>query len=120
MKSIKLLILLAFTPFMLQSQTVDGINLAEKPEITYVEILDRLNSFGLKNHTVIIEFGQGQKKYYYSSKVLGPDGASVVFNTGIDALNHFTQWGWDLLNQPEVRADSSGVVFYHYFLKRRK
>ncbi len=120
MNSTKLLILLVFTPFMLRSQTVDGINLAEKPEITYVEIRDRLYSIGLRKHAVIIEFGQGNKHYLDSSQVLNPDGKEVRLNSGIDALNHFTQWGWDLLYQPVVLADSSGSVVYHYFLKRRK
>jgi len=120
MNSTKLLILLAFTPILLQSQTVDGINLGDKPEVFYIEILDRRHAIGLKNHAVIIDFGQGHKQYFNSSKIQGPDGAPVVFNTGIDALNHFTQWGWDLLNQPEVNTDSTGAVFYHYFMKRRK
>ena len=120
MNSTKLLILLVFTPFMLRSQTVDGINLAEKSEITYVEIRDRLYSIGLRKHAVIIEFGQGNKHYLDSSQVLTPDGKEVRLNSGIDALNHFTQWGWDLLYQPVVLADSSGSVVFHYFLKRRK
>jgi hypothetical protein len=106
---------------MLHSQTVDGINLAEKTEITYLEILDRQFGFKLKNHGVIIDIGQNTDNFYKSGKVLSPAGTSIEFNSGIDALNHFTQWGWDLLYQPIINADSSGnYVVYHYFLKRRK
>ena len=97
MKQPILFLLLTLAPFILRSQTVDGINLAEKPEITYVEIRDRLYSIGLRKHAVIIEFGQGNKHYLDSSQVLTPDGKEVRLNSGIYALNHFTQWGWDLL-----------------------
>jgi hypothetical protein len=120
MKHPIILILLAFAPFILHSQTVDGINLAEKTEITYLEISDRLYSIALRNHAVIIEFGQGHKHYLNSSKVLSPEGTEVLLNSGIDALNHFTIWGWDLAYQPVIQTDSSGSVVYHYFMKRHK
>jgi hypothetical protein len=120
MKHSILLILLAFAPFILHSQTVDGINLAEKTEITYLELMDRLYRFKQKSHAVLVDFGQGGFNYYDSSKILDPLGKPVDFMNGIDALNHFTMWGWDLAYQPFIQTDSTGVVVYHYFMKRHK
>lgn len=117
MKNMLLLVAL-WAPVVLLAQTVDGVNLAEKKEVEYVEIMGLNQGMFTKKLVVIVDYGQKIKAFESDTRVEGDDGKPIVFNSMIDAVNRFSGWGWELMFAYDVNSGSGGTV-YHYVMRRK-
>lgn len=117
MKAIFLFVVL-WSPLFLCGQVVDGVNLAEKKEIDYLEIVGYNQGVFKKKIVVIVDYGQKIKAFETDTRVEGADGKPIVFNSMMDAVNQFSGWGWELMFAYDVNTGQGGTV-YHYVLRRR-
>ncbi|HRI58348.1 MAG TPA: hypothetical protein PK228_01450 [Saprospiraceae bacterium] len=109
-------VLMLWAPVWVRGQTVDGVNLGEKKEVEYVELVGVAKMFSQKI-TVRVDYGQ-KFDWDNDTKVDGPDGKAIVFNSMMDAVNRFSGWGWELMFAYDVSTGQGGTV-YHYVMRRK-
>jgi len=100
-------------------QIVDGVNLADKPEIDYLEIMGINMGLFKKKIVVIVDYGQKIAAFEDNTSVQDSDGKKFIFNSMMDAVNKFSEWGWDLMFAYDVNTGQGGTV-YHYVMRRKK
>lgn len=115
-----LLFLMLFAPLFANSQIVDGVNLAERLDIDYLEIQGYNMGMFKKRIVVIVDYGQKIKMFDSDTRVEDENGKPIVFNSMIDAVNRFSGWGWELQFAYAVSTGTNGGSIYHYVLRRRK
>lgn len=105
-------------PVLGWGQIVDGKNLSEDKDISYLDI--RYYVHPSKGYGVIdVEYGQKVKLFESPGRVTGEDGQPMPFKSLIDGLNKFSKWGWELVSTYSENHDgSSGVL--HAILKRKE
>lgn len=111
-----LLALLA--PVLGLGQVVDGVNVGERTDIDYVELVGVAKLFSQKL-TVRVDYGQ-KFSWDNDTRVEGPDGKPIVFNSMMDAVNNFSVWGWELMFAYDVSTGQGGGTVYHYVMRRKK
>ena len=94
MKNLVLLLALVCAGFCAEAQVVDGVDIWEKKEVDYLEIVGNINPLTRKT-IVAVDYGQ-KVDMSTDTRVEGPDGKVVKFNSTIDAVNQFSAWGWDV------------------------
>jgi hypothetical protein len=111
--------IIGFSFIGLKGQTVDGVNLAEKREVEYLQLVGYSQGLFKKKMVVIVDYGQKIKAFDTDTRVEGSDGKPIIFNSMMDAMNQFNGWGWELLTTYYVSVQGSGDVL-HYVLRRKK
>ncbi len=118
MKTVLLLVALA-APVCGFAQTVEGVNLQEKKEIDYIQLLGFQSGLLRHKMTVVVDYGQKIRSFDTSTPVEDENRNTIIFNGMIDALNFFSARGWELFST-SINNPSEGVSIYHYILKRKK
>lgn len=113
-----ILFLALVAPVMGWGQTVDGVDLATHTGIDYVEIVGFNQGLFKKKIVVIVDYGQKITAFESDTRVQGPEGKPIIFNSMMDAVNRFSGWGWQLMFAYDVNAGQAGTV-YHYVLRRK-
>ena len=101
-----------------QAQIVDGVNLSEKPEVDYLEIVGTAKIFSRKN-VVSVDYGQ-KVDWDTDTRVEDDNGKVISFNSMMDAVNRFSGWGWELMFAYDVSTGQGGGTVYHYVMKRKE
>lgn len=116
MKTLVFLLALV-APVFLPGQVVDGVDIWEKKEVDYLEIVGVQKILSRK---IIVSVDYGQKLDWDSdTRVEGPDGKPISFNSVMDAVNRFSGWGWDLMFAYDVSTGQGNNTVYHYVMRRR-
>lgn len=112
-----LLFLALLAPVVMVAQTVDGVNLAEKKEVEYAELVGTQKIMSRK---IVVSVDYGQKlDWNTDTRVEGTNGKPITFNSIMDAVNQFSGWGWELMFAYDVSTGQGGTV-YHYVMRRKK
>lgn len=111
--------IIGFSFGTLNGQTVDGVNLGEKKDVEYLQLVGYSQGVLKKKVVVIVDYGQKIKAFDTDTRVEGADGKPIIFNSMMDAMNQFNGWGWELLTTYYVSVPNSGDVL-HYVLRRKK
>lgn len=98
-------------------QTVDGRDITADSMVQYLEIYYSGN-FVKNKPVVIVDYGQEIKSTRADTRVAGPDGKPVLFNSVMDAVNRFHYWGWELMSVHAISTGTGGGNAY-YVLRRR-
>jgi hypothetical protein len=118
MKNMLLFVALC-APVWVRGQTVDGINLAEKKEIEYVQLLGIDMGIFKKKLTVIVDYGQKIKAFDTDTRVQDEKGEPIIFNSMVDALNHFNGQGWEFVTAYAISNPGTNGSTYHYLMRRK-
>ncbi|MFK7947364.1 MAG: hypothetical protein AB8G11_07240 [Saprospiraceae bacterium] len=92
---------------------VDGIDINEKADLEYVQIVGSAKLNG--QVIIVIDYGQ-KRKFFKPSVIKNSEGKTQTFNSMIAALNFMSSNGWEYVNSYAVTVGNSNV--YHYLLKR--
>ena len=116
MKKISLaLILFSAISFTAQSQSINGILLADI-DVEYVQIVGTSKLLSTKV-TIELDFGQHNKFFSQKdSQLVDPNGKKIVFYSMIDALNFMNNNGYNFVNAYAITVGNQNV--YHYLLKK--
>jgi len=113
--ALTLLLTLAFAS---QGQTVNDIPIKDI-DVDYIQIVGNSSGFSKK---VSIEVDFGQETKAFSSRgdhsIKDENGKVMKFNSMIDALNFFSQNGFDFVQAYAFSVGNQTV--YHYLLRKRK
>lgn len=112
-----LFVLVVCAPWVGWGQIVDGVNIGEKTEVDYLEIVGTQKVFSRKN-VVSVDYGQ-KVDWDTDTRVEDENGKVVSFNSMMDAVNRFSGWGWELMFAYDVSTGQGGTV-YHYVMRRKK
>lgn len=113
-----LLLFAAALPAAASAQVmVEDVNLNERTDIAYLDIMGIDMGVFKKKLTIIVDYGQ-KLKVDSDTRVRDATGKEIIFNSMIDAINFFHKNGWELFNAFPVSSGSSGQI-YHYILKRK-
>lgn len=116
----KLIIAFGLTVFVSASvlaQTINGTPI-KNLDTNYIEIVGTSKLMSTKL-TIEIDFGQRDKAFNFKDKVfMDAEGKNVEFNSMIDALNYFTDYGYEYLDAYAVTVGNQNV--YHYLLRKKK
>lgn len=111
-----LMFCIVLIPYFSFSQIVEDVNLAEKPEVQYIDIYSQPK--GLSGKVVIIvNYGQVIKDALDFHYVKDDAGKKYQFNNIQDALNKFYGWGWELVTFYSEGNQFGGIT--HAVLKRK-
>ena len=94
---------------------IDGVNINEKQDVQYVELLFTQKFLSFKVRCVV-DYGQ-EIEWGSDSRVQDSNGTVKNFNTVIDGLNYFTNNGWVFVDTYPITIANSTV---HHFLLKRK
>jgi len=99
-----------------QKVMIDGVNINEKQDVEYIELLyfQKFMSFKVR---CVVDYGQ-PLEWTSDTRVQTEDGTVQNFNSVIDGLNYFTKNGWEFVSNYPVTVNGTNV--YHYLLKRKK
>ena len=119
-KSVITCVLLCLISFMSMAQS-DSISSVIQKQFDYCELVGTSGITGART-TVKIDFGQ-RTKIFEDTRLKGPDGRAIRFNSMIDALNFMGSDGWELVQVYTTSTTSATTpvttsVTYHYLLKR--
>lgn len=101
----------------LYSQTVNDIPI-EDIDVDYIEVV---GTSKILSNKLTIELDFGQENKLFNSKdtqVKDEDGKRLTFNSMIDALNFFSDNGYEFATAYAVTIGNRNV--YHYMLKRKE
>ncbi len=104
---------------MLSAQVIDGVNLADKKDLDYIEILGVNQGVFKQKLVIVVDYGQKIKAFESDTRVEGADGKPIEFNSMMDAVNRFSAWGWELQTTYALSVGNNGSVL-HYVFKRKK
>jgi len=107
-------------PWVGWGQVVDGVNLADKKEVEYLQLLGIDMGIFKKKLTVIVDYGQKIKVFDTDTRVQDEKGDPIVFNSMVDALNHFNSHGWEFVTAYAIKNDGTTGSTYHYLMRRKK
>jgi hypothetical protein len=106
-------------PFFSFSQVVDGLDIGKMETIDYLEILGTDLGVFKKKIIIQVDYGQKFKLGETDMTVEGEDGKAIIFNSMMDAVNRFNNWGWELQFAYNVSNGQGGAI-YHYVFKRKE
>lgn len=108
--SLSLLLFFLTLPF-LSAQTIDGVPM-EKLNMEYIQIVGTSKVF--KNKMIVtVDYGQNSRQ---QGVIKEQNGKKMEFNSMIDALNFFTEYGYAFENAYAITVSGSNV--YHYILRK--
>lgn len=67
--------------------------------------------------TIDIDFGQPQKWWKNTTKLIDSTGNRILFNSVIDALNYMNKNGWEFVDAYAITIGNYHV--YHYLMRKR-
>jgi hypothetical protein len=113
-----LLIIIALTcTTSIFSQTVNGIPLKDI-DVNYIQIVGTSKMMSTKI-TIALHFGQQDKLWSNKDTQLKDEnGAVLVFNSMIDALNYLSNHGYEFEAAYAITISNQNI--YHYLLKKVK
>ena len=99
----------------------DSITAAMPKQFDYCELIGSSSLPGART-TVNIDFGQ-RTRIFEDTRLKGPDGKAIRFNSMIDALRMRGSDGWELVQVYTTSVANSTTpnaptLTYHYLLKR--
>ncbi len=118
MRKLILIVILSFSVFFLNAQTVNDTPIKDI-DVDYVQIVGTSKIFSTKL-TIQIDFGQ-KTKFFTTGKetvLKDEDGKAVDFNSMIDALNFMSKNGFEFVNAYVITISNQNV--YHYMLRNKK
>ena len=117
----KLIIFLSILIFKSSySQTLNGIPI-QQLDVKYIEIVGTAKLLKLYDISIYVDYGQiGNLKDSFGGKgaLLGSDGKPMSFNGMMDAVNFFSNYGYELSFAYPVSVPNSGSV-YHYIMYKK-
>jgi ABC-type phosphate transport system substrate-binding protein len=101
-----------------EAQTVNDVPIKDI-DVDYIQIVGSSSGFSKK---VSIEVDFGQESSFFESRtnhaIKDENGKMIKFNSMIDALNFFSQNGFDFVQAYAFSVSNQTV--YHYLLRKRK
>ena len=121
MKGIILIAMLILGTSLANAQVVvEGININERKDIEYIQMVAYGKGFS-KKVTIVIDYGQQQA--WWTTKDQAVDdpetGKRKVFFSVIDALNFLHRQGWEYVNHEVYSEESRGMENVSHFLFRK-
>ncbi len=118
MKRLIFVVALIFAYSFADAQTVNDIPVKDI-DVDYIQIVGSSSGFSKK---VSIEVDFGQESSFFESRtnhaIKDENGKTLKFNSMIDALNFFSQNGFDFVQAYAFAVGNQTV--YHYLLRKRK
>ena len=108
---------LSLTTTSAYSQSING-QLIKDIEVEYMRIV---GTSGLLSSKVTVEVDFGQEWKYFKNndnQVKDAEGKPVKFNSMIDALNFFSNNGYEFVTAYVLTVSNQNV--YHYLMKKRR
>jgi hypothetical protein len=94
---------------------VDGVDINSREDVRYIELLF-IQKFMSWKIRCAVDYGQ-DLTWGMDTRVEGEDGRPITFTTNMNAMNYFSQRGWELVNAFPITAGNQYV--YHYILRKR-
>ena len=118
MKNLFITVILFTTVFALKAQTINDIPVKDL-DVNYIEIMGQRGLFSTKVE-VRIDYGQRTKLFTKNKEVYIYDenNKRVKFNSMMDALNFFSENGFEYVNSYVITHGNQNV--YHHLLRKSK
>lgn len=125
MKTVFFIVALAMGPVFGWGQVVTGVNLSEKTDFVYIEVLildigkvdARKPLDYVPQYTAVVDYGQPEG--YRSDRTLKDvSGNALIYNSTMAAINQFYVWGWSLVSN-RAASGSGGGIGQCFILERR-
>lgn len=116
----KQILTLVFAIFSIgaMAQTVNDVPI-EKIENRYIEIVGIQKGLFKRTVKIHIDFGQRNRAFTNKDvKVLDKDGKTMEFNSMMDVLNFFSNYGYKLADSYGLTMGNSNVL--HYVMEKEK
>lgn len=80
-------------------QVVGGVNLAEKPEVKYLQVsIGKTINTKRKAYDYIVGVDYGQSQTPESTGLLSATGAPIVFQSDMEPINYLSGFGWRVVS----------------------
>ena len=107
-------LLLLIVPFLSFSQTLNDIPISEL-DVSYIQIVGTQKFLKLYEATITVNYGQvGKFSDAHKAQVKNSDGKLMTFNGMMDAVNFFSNFGYQLEFAYPVSTGNQNV--YHYVM----
>src|SRR5690554_1552244 len=93
------------------AQTVNNVSISAI-DVEYIQIFSSAKPF---SSVITIQADFGQKRNYMSTEstsLLNSEGQPIEFNSMIEAINLFSQFGYEYLDAYSVNINSRDVVYF--------
>jgi hypothetical protein len=118
MRQLLTVIFLSISGILHSQVIVNDINLNERKDIEFIQIVGIEKGFFSNKLVVAVDFGEEVKWKKGKGSAVLKDGKQMEFHSMVSALNFFYNNGWDFVDTYSLTVDKSSKV-YHFLLRRK-